>query len=226
MYRFSRIKNIPLDEQPRNKLIKHGAEHLSNAELLAIVLRTGNQQMNVLELSRKILSEFNLRKLSTISYQQVKKFPGIKKAKACQIIACFELARRFSSYHSYKEPVKSPKDVMNVVMQSLKFEKKEHFMGLYLDTRHFLIRKEVISIGTLDASLLHPREVFSPALTDGAKAIILVHNHPSGNPEPSEEDIQITKRLVEAGKTLCIEVLDHIIIGENCYFSFSEKGLL
>jgi len=225
-YKKSRIKNIPLNEQPRNKLIKYGAENLTDSELLAIILRTGNKKENVLELARKVLKEFNLSKLSIISYNQVKKFPGIKKAKACQIIACFELARRFASYRTYKEPIKRARDIAKLMMPSLKYLKKENFIGLYLDTRNYIIRKELISIGTLNASLLHPREIFGPALTDGANSLILVHNHPSGNPEPSDEDIAITKKLVEAGKTLCIELLDHIVIGENSYFSFSEKGMI
>lgn len=220
------IKNIPWDEQPRTKLIKYGAENLSDSELLAIILRTGNKKENVLELSRKVLKEFNLKNLSTISYNQVKKFQGIKKAKACQIIAFFELARRLASYTTYKEPIKCARDIAKLMMPSFKYLKKENFMGLYLDTRNFIIRKELISVGTLNASLLHPREVFSPALTDGANSMILVHNHPSGNPEPSEEDIRVTEKLMEAGKVLCIQLLDHIIIGENNYFSFSEKGLI
>jgi len=220
------IKNIPLDDQPRIKLIKNGPEHLSDSELLAIILRTGNKKENVLELSRKILQKFNLKNLSTISYNEVKKFPGIKTAKACQILACFELARRFAAYRVHKEPIKSAKDVFQILMPSLKYAKKEHFIGLYLDTRNYIIRKEIISIGTINSSVIHPREVFSPALTDGACSVILVHNHPSGNPTPSEEDNDITKRLVEAAKVLCIQLLDHVIIGEKSYFSFSEKGLL
>jgi DNA repair protein RadC len=223
---MDKIKSLPLDEQPRNRLIEHGAEHLSDAELLAIILRTGTKHENVLELSRNVLREFNLKSLSTISYNQIKKIPGIKTAKACQILACFELARRLASYKVSSVQIKTPKDVVMLLKPSMQYHKKEYFIGLYLNTRHFIIRNEPISIGTLDTSLLHPREVFGPALTDGASSIIIVHNHPSGNPEPSDEDKKVTLALSSAGKIVGIQLIDHIIIGEQGYFSFSEQGLL
>jgi len=220
------VKSLSFEEQPREKLIKYGVKNLSNVELLAIILRVGNRKENVLELSRKILGKFDLKELSRISYNQVKGFKGIKAAKACQILACFELARRLASYQEYRRAVLSSKDIVKAFKAELSYLKKEVFLGVYLNARNYIIRKEEISVGTLDMSLVNPREVFGPALTDGAKSIILIHNHPSGDPEPSEADFEITKQIKKAGDLLGVKVIDHIIIGGKGYISFHDKDLI
>ena len=220
------LKELPQDELPREKLIKHGPMALSNAELLAIILRVGNKNQNVIELSREILRKFSIKDLSEINYTQITKFSGIKQSKATQIIACFELARRLSEYKINNASIKSSKDIADLVTPEIRYKKKEHLIGIYLDTRNKVIRKEIISIGTIDMSLIHPREIFMPAVESGAKSVILVHNHPSGNPAPSADDIKVTKRIIDSGSLLGIEMLDHIIIGGNDYLSMKDKGMI
>lgn len=220
------LKDIPTDEQPREKLIKYGVLSLSNAELLAIILRVGNRNQSVLELSRKILEKFSIKDLSEITPEQLSQFDGIKTAKAAQVIACFELARRLASYREEKIVVANSKDIADLLMPELRYKTKEHLIGIYLDKRNHVIRKEIITIGILDSSPVHPREVFVPAIQSSSKSVIIAHNHPSGSIAPSNEDIQMTKRLVQAGKIIGIEILDHIIIGENDFFSFKDKGMI
>ena len=220
------IKNLPSNEQPREKLEKYGVQSLTESELLAIIIRTGNKNQSVLDLSRKILEEFDIKNLSLASLNQIIKYNGIKKAKGCQVLACFELARRLSSFKNNKHEINSSEDVYNYLSSRMRFLKKESFMGLYLDSRNRIVREENISIGTLNASLLHPREVFAPALSEGAASIVLVHNHPSGDPKPSKADKEMTQKIVEAGKIMNIGIFDHIIIGENNYFSFNDKKLI
>ena len=224
--RFSRIKGIPYWEQPREKLVRYGVQNLTDSELLAIILRVGNKRENVLELSRKILTKFNFQELSQISYNQIRKFRGINKAKACQILACFEIARRLATYKTNLIFIKKPKDVVNILAPYMRHLKKENFVGLYLNSRNRIIRREVVSMGTTECVVLHPKDVFAPAITDSATSVILVHNHPSGDPSPSRADIRITQELREASKILRIKFLDHIIIGNDSYYSFMEKGLL
>ena len=220
------IKNLPICEQPREKLEKYGVQALTNSELLAIILRTGNKNENVLELSRKILNKFDIKNLSQASLNQIIKYDGIKKAKGCQVLSCFELARRLSSFRDNKREVNSSEDIYSHLASKMRFLKKESFIGLYLNSRNQIIKEENISIGTLNASLLHPREVFAPAISDGAASIILVHNHPSGDPKPSDADKKMTKKIVEAGKLMNIEIFDHVIIGGDSYFSFADKNLI
>jgi DNA repair protein RadC len=153
-------------------------------------------------------------------------FNGINDAKACQVLSCFELARRLASYQEFRREVLSPKDVVEMFKGEMSFLKKEVFIGVYLNTRNCVIRKEEISVGTLDKSLVHPRDVFGPALTDGAKSLILVHNHPSGDPEPSEADVEVTKQIKKAGDLLGVSLLDHIIIGSKDYISFHDKEIV
>jgi DNA repair protein RadC len=222
--RWSYIKSLPIDEQPREKLIRHGVQNLSNSELLAIILRVGNKKENVLELSRKILNKFDINKLSNISYNEVKKFKGINKAKSCQILACFELARRLACFQEYYEPIKKPRDIFKLLHPYMRNLKQEQFIGVYLNKNNYIIRREIISIGTLDVSLIHPRDVFKHAITDGATSVILVHNHPSGNPKPSKNDIIATEIINKGAGILGLKILDHIIIGNDGYFSFMEDG--
>ena len=220
-----KIKDLPLEERPRERLIKQGSKALSNAELLAIILRNGSIMENVLDLSKKLLNIYNLKSLSRKRVNKLKTVFGIGEVKACQIIAAFELGRRLASFtDNKKQKIESAKDIARIFIPEMSSLKKEHFKGIYLDSRKRIIEEETIFIGNLNSSVVHPREVFQVALAEGAAALILLHNHPSGDPTPSEEDIKVTEELVECGKILGIEVLDHIIIGNRSYVSLKEKG--
>ena len=219
---MNKLKDWSVDDQPREKLINFGAQNLSNSELLAIILRVGNKHENVMELSQKILKKHDISKLSKVSYAQISKFNGINKAKACQILACFELARRFACFNENNLIIKTPKDVFNLLHPYLKNNDQEHFIGLYLNKKNFIIRKEIISIGTLDASLVHPRDIFKHAITDGAYYIILAHNHPSGDSKPSKDDLRVFETIDNASKLLGLKILDHIIIGKDDYYSYRK----
>ncbi|MFH1856287.1 MAG: DNA repair protein RadC [Candidatus Omnitrophota bacterium] len=219
-----KIKDLPKIERPREKLIRYGAEKLSNSELLAILLRTGKSGENVVNMANRILKNFKSENLPEASFSALSKFNGLGPAKACEIIACFELGKRL---------LKGKKAVLCMSAaqvweesRNIRDNKKEHFVVFYLDARNQVIKRELISIGILNSNLVHPREVFEPAIKNSAAHIIFVHNHPSGSLEPSREDIAVTKRLVEAGKILGIEVLDHVIVGSEGYFSFKDKDLL
>ncbi len=219
-----KVKDLPRIERPREKLVRYGPERLSNSELLAIILRTGKRGENVIELAEKILKKYGAEKLPHLSLDDLKKIKGIGIAKACQIIACFELAKRLLKERK-RESYTTPKDVWDQ-LRNIRDNKKEHFVVFYLDTRGREIVREVISVGTLNESLVHPREVFEPAIRNLCARIIVAHNHPSGDPAPSREDIEITKRLVDAGKILGIELVDHVIVTRDSFFSFKEKGLI
>src|SRR3990167_7596384 len=215
-----KIKDLPRIDRPREKLIKYGPEKLSNSELLAILLRTGQKDINVVELSKKILKQFSGSKLANVSYQELRKVSGLGAAKSCEIIACFELGRRFLK-DKQSEMYLSPQEVWQE-LKDLRNHKKEHFVIFFLDTKNQEIRREIISVGTLNASIVHPREVFEPAITASASQIIIAHNHPSGNLEPSEEDIEVTRQLIQAGKILGINLLDHVIVSSSHYYSFQN----
>jgi len=226
-----KIKTIPIEKRPREKLIQGGPDVLTDAELLAIVLNTGlwkkNYYEDVLELSSRILKEYGSR--AAIDEKNVEKLIKeleITKVKACQIVACFELGRRFFKKNEEEIYIRDSKDAYNYLKDKIANLRKEQFRGLYLNSRNKLIHDEVISLGTLTTNLVHPREVFQPAVQYSAVAIILAHNHPSGDPEPSEDDIKITQQIVEASKIINIEVLDHIIIGKNKYLSLKDKKLI
>lgn len=223
---MSKIKNLPLEELPREKLIRYGAENLTDSELLALILRVGNKKENVIELSRSIISKYGLNKLSRVTINELKSFDGIDIAKSCQIIACFELSRRLFSSRTIKKKVTNSKDIYDLLSSSMKNLPKEVFFGIYLNSRNEILSEEKISIGTTDFSMLHPRDVLSSAITQNSVSFILCHNHPSGNPEPSNNDIILTKKLNNAAKVIGIKFLDHIIIGDNKFYSFSENGLL
>lgn len=219
-----KIKDLPKIERPREKLEKYGPERLSNSELLAILLRTGGKGVNVVELSNKILKKFSGNGLSTATLKDLKSTFGLGTAKACEVVACFELSRRLL-HHKQFALLLSPKDVWEE-LKDIRDNKKEHFVVFFLDARNQEIKREIVSVGSLNANLVHPREVFEPAVRYLAAQIIVAHNHPAGDPEPSEEDLVITKRLVEAGKVLGIEVVDHIIVVKDRFLSFKEKGLI
>ncbi len=212
-----KLKDISKVDRPREKLEKYGPEKLTSPELLAILLRTGTKDCNVLELSKKILQKFPTEKLLNASIKELSEIHGLGKVKACEIIACLEFGRRILKGKK-ATLILSPKDVWENC-QDIRNHKKEHFVVFFLDTRNQQIQREIISIGTLNANLVHPREVFEPAILHNAAQIIVCHNHPSGNPEPSDEDLAITRRLQEAGKILGIEVLDHVIVTKTTFLS-------
>jgi DNA repair protein RadC len=221
---FMKIKDLPKVDRPREKLEKYGPEKLSNSELLAILLGTGTKGINVVELSNKILKKFSGNGLSKATLRELKSTFGLGTAKASEIVACFELGRRLLQ-NKQSALIFSPEDVWNE-LKDIRGNKKEHFIIFFLDTRNQEIKRETISVGSLNASLVHPREVFEPAIKHLASHVIIAHNHPSGNTDPSEEDISITKRLSEAGNLLGIELVDHVIVGKSGYASFKERGLL
>ena len=220
------IKELPKVERPREKLEKKGVQALHKKELLAIILRTGIKGKNVLQVAQDILSKYGGKKLIDVSYKEVRNMHGVGPSKAAQVIAAIELGKRLYKEKVEKEIfINSSEDVFKEV-NHIKENKKENFVVLYLDARNKLIYKETVSIGTLNANLVHPREVFEPAVRKLAAQIILVHNHPSGDPEPSEDDLELTKRLIESGKILGIEVIDHIVVTKKSFFSFKDKGLI
>jgi len=219
-----KIKDLPKIDRPREKLERYGPEKLSNSELLAILLGSGQKGINVVELSKRILSKFSGDGLSKADIKELKNTFGLGNAKACEIVACFELGRRLLQ-NKQSTLLLSPKDVWEE-LKDIRDNKKEHFVIFFLDTRNQEIKREIISIGSLNANLVHPREVFEPAVRYSAAQIIVAHNHPSGDPSPSQEDSDITKQLVDAGKLLGIEVKDHIIVSKTNLFSFKEHKLL
>lgn len=223
-----KMRDLPKEERPRERLIRHGAERLANKELLAILLRTGTKHESALGLAEKLLARFDsLRGLASASYEELVAVSGIGPAKATDILAAFELAKRLAdSQMEFHGVVNSPRDAAQMVLRELSLEDKEHFMIIMLNAKHRVIAKKVISIGHLHASLVHPREMFKEAIKRSSAAVILVHNHPSGDLTPSKDDLTTTERLKEVGEILGIEVLDHIIVGDNRYLSFREQGLL
>jgi len=222
------IKEMPENERPREKLIRYGSHTLSNSELLAILIRTGSKKQSALELANILLnnSDNGIRFLANCTVEELRIINGIGESKACQILAAIELGNRLSrSQLEFKKTISCPRDVADIFIDDMRFLDKEHFKVVFLNTKNEVTGYETISIGSLNASIVHPREVFNRAIKRSSASLILLHNHPSGNPKPSKEDISITKRLGEAGKIIGIEVLDHIIIGDGEYFSLKENSL-
>ena len=223
------VHDLPLSERPRERLLKLGAEALSAQEVLALILGRGIRGESVTVIAQELLSRFgNLKNIAAASVEELTEIKGVGSAKAAQIKAAFELSKRLEDPSDEKEKatVKSPQDTIKSVKNRLKGKKKEHFLVLSLDTKNHLINTHPISVGSLDTSIVHPREVFKEAISATAASVIFVHNHPSGDPTPSEDDIKLTKRLVEAGEILGIEVLDHIIVCDKDYLSMKAKCLL
>jgi len=218
-----RIKDISLENRPRERLMKNGVSALSDAELLAIIMKTGTYRENVIDMSNRLISKYGASKLSSCSMKELQEIRGIGQAKACQILSLFEFARRHSNTVSSKNPVKSAKDVFDILRPKIAYLEKEHFAVLMLDTKNRPIKEEIVSIGTLNASIVHPREIFRSAIKEGANSVIIAHNHPSGDPKPSVADRKITEDLINAGDVLNIKVLDHVIIGKDGYWSFNEE---
>jgi len=218
------LHDLPKQDRPREKLIKYGPNKLSNHELLAIILGSGRKGKNVLELAKEVLRKINKEELLTTYVLTLKKQAGIGLVKACQLISCFELGKRFLK-EKKSTLIMKPEDIWRE-MKEIRGNKKEYLVIFYLDVRNQVIRKEIISIGSLNSSLIHPREVFEPAVSHLAAQIIISHNHPSGDPSPSEEDIEVTKRLIQVGEILGIEIIDHVIVTEKEFFSMKEKKII
>jgi len=208
-----RINEIALEQRPRERLKTKGLDNLNDSELLAIILQNGTHGENVIDLSHRLIASFGLEKLNSLSLTELMKIKGIKLGKASKLIAAFELSKRVSSGRICEKIVKNPSDIAFYYTKKLKDLKKEHFIAVFLDSKNRIIKDEVISIGTLNSSLVHPREVFKEAIKNSANSIILVHNHPSGSVEPSDEDYRVNKVLVETGNLVGIKVLDHLVVG-------------
>jgi len=217
-----KIKDLPKIDLPREKLQKYGVNKLTDYELLAILLGSGIKGLNVLELSKKILVAIKKISLKKITLKDLLEIKGLGKAKASQIFAVLELGRRLNAEN--KSEILSPGDVWNFCAD-IRATQKEHFVAFYLDTQNCLIERQTISIGILNSSLVHPREVFEPALSFHAASIIVAHNHPSGELQPSDEDRKVTKRLIEVSKIMGIDIIDHIILSKNGYLSFKQENL-
>lgn len=223
-----KIMEIPTSERPVEKLINFGAETLNNKELLAIILRCGTRGQNILALSEKVLSEVNgLNGILNITYDEIKKIKGIKNVKASQILALAELFRRFNTLKAdSKITINSPKDIAEMLMIEMADLNQEVLKLIVLSTKNKIIKVKDVFKGTLNSSLIHPREIYCEAIKSSGASIIICHNHPSGDPNPSEEDINITLRLIECGKIIGINLLDHIIVGDKKYLSLKEKGII
>lgn len=223
------VRDLPQEDRPRERLQEVGVDNLSAQELLALVVEKGGKKgQTVFTTVQKLLAQFgSLNKIKEASLEELQRIEGIGIATACKLKAAFKLGEKAQNQHKrYGQKIESPEDVYNLLKNNLTAKKKEHFKLISLDSRNCLICIDNISVGTLTANLVHPREVFASAIANRAAQIILAHNHPSGDPEPSEDDLKITKRLVETGKILGIEVVDHIIITKTGFSSFKEKGLM
>ena len=225
------IREWPQDERPREKMLKQGAASLTDAELLALIIRSGDPStgQSAIDLGREIINAFgcNLRELGSADMAQIMAIKGMGLAKAAGIKAAFTLAGRFQARKLERfDRFTSPRQVFDYFHHEFRDSRKEYFLILLLDGKNRIIRRVQVSEGSLNQSIVHPREVFNPAVKESAAAVILVHNHPTGDPAPSSEDIAVTRRLREAGEIMGIKVLDHIIVGDGEYLSFVERGLL
>ncbi len=245
MYKL-RIKDLPKDERPRERLHKYGPETLRDADLLAIILKDGFQGTTAIQLGEQILLECegDLKRIADNSPKQFEKIKGVGAAKSAQIVAAFELGKRLARFHADRDKITSPSDVADLMMSKMRYLQKEIVCVLCLDTKGGVTTKGVtgnasndltwgrrlseakIFEGTLNASVFHPREIFRFAIEESANSIVLVHNHPSGDPQPSQEDIRATKQLIEAGNHIGIKVLDHVIIGDGIFVSLKEEGFI
>ena len=220
-----RIKEIALEQRPRERLKAKGVDSLSDSELLAIIMENGSRGRknssgeSAIDLGNRLISSFGLEKLNSLFLNELMKIKGIKLAKASKLIAAFELSKRVNSGKICEKVIKNPSDIAGYYIEKLKDLKKEYFIAVFLDSKNKIIKDEVISIGTLNSSLVHPREVFKEAIKNSANSIILIHNHPSGSVEPSDEDYRVNKALIEAGNMIGIKVLDHLIVGDKKWTS-------
>jgi DNA repair protein RadC len=225
---YRRLKDLPGELLPRERLFQYGPEALSNKEILAILLRTGLKGENVLDFAERLLTVAGgLSGLARLTVHELTMLHGLGSAKAAELKAALELGRRSVSSDPLARPVvNSPQDIAHLVMEEMRYLDREHFRVVSLSTKNHVLGISSISVGSLNSSLVHPRECFKEAIRRNSNAIILLHNHPSGDPTPSKEDIDVTRRLSDGGQILGIEVLDHVIIGDNRYISLKERGIL
>ena len=241
-----RIKDLPKDERPRERLQKYGPENLRDSDLLAIILKTGFQGTTAIQLGEQILLAFegDLKRMADSRPKQFEKIKGVGEAKAAEIVAVFELGKRLARFHTDRDKITSPRDVADLMMSKMRYLQKEIVCVLCLDTKGGVTTKGIsgnigdnltwgkklsettVFEGTLNASVFHPREIFRFAIEESANSIVLVHNHPSGDPQPSQEDIRATKQLIEAGNHIGIKVLDHVIIGDGIFVSLKEEDFI
>ena len=223
-----KIMDIPFYNRPGFKLTRNGVQSLDDAELLSIIFGVGSKDENAIELSNRLLKKYNLNKLENLSVKELAKECKWDFNKALQLLSLVEICKRYNKLvnNGFSTIIKSSKDVYNLFFNELSSLKKEKVIGLYLDTKNKIIKKEVLGIGILDSSLIHPRELFKEAIKESAKSVILVHNHPSGDANPSEDDINLTKNLIEASNLMGINFLDHVVIGKNCFYSFKDDRIV
>ncbi|KXH87320.1 DNA repair protein RadC [Sporosarcina sp. HYO08] len=223
------IRDVHIADRPRERLIRQGAESLSNQELIAILLRTGTRKESVLVLANRILSSLDqIQDLKDATIEELMSVKGVGQAKAVQILASAELGKRLYRKHTEggRYAIRSPEDAAAYLMTDMSSLKQEHLIVLFLNVKNEVLYKKTVFIGGLNSSIVHPREVFREAVKRSAASIIIAHNHPSGHPAPSPEDIDVTKRLIEAGSIMGIDVLDHIIVGDHKFISLKEKGYM
>lgn len=219
-----KIKDMPRDSRPRERMERYGIKVLSDAEVLSLIIQKGFKNENAIDVSNRLIGKYGVNKLSKLSLKQLQSVKGIGAVKAIQILASFDISRRLKNTDTHIH-IKFAYQVYKN-MKNLAELNQEHFIILMLNTKNKIIKEETIAIGTLDSTIIHPREIFKDAIKESASSIILVHNHPSGDPAPSEDDIRITKELIHAGDILNMPVLDHIIIGKGKYWSWIENGKL
>ncbi|WP_192598427.1 RadC family protein [Sporosarcina limicola] len=222
------IRDVHIADRPRERLISQGAGSLSNQELIAILLRTGTKEESVLVLANRILSSFDkIQDLKDATIEEMMLVKGVGQAKAVQLLAAAEIGKRLYRKHSAgRYTIRSPEDAASYLMTDMSSLSQEHFVVLFMNVKNEILHKQTIFIGSLNSSIVHPREIFREAVKRSAASIIVAHNHPSGNPSPSPEDIEVTKRLIEAGSIMGIELLDHVIIGDHRFISLKEKGYM
>ena len=219
------IHDLEEAERPRERLLELGPGVLSDADLVAVLFGTGTGGEGILELAARVIRSVNLRRLNQVAVEEILAIRGMGPARAAQLLAAAELGRRLWPDGEQAPLVRGP-EIVYELTRDIRSANREHFMGFYLNSRNQVLRREIISIGSLNASIVHPREVFVPAIAVSAAGIILAHNHPSGDPTPSEEDLAITRRIQEAGRLLGIELLDHVVVSRDSYTSFKERRLL
>ena len=222
-----KLKNYPLEERPREKAFHHGIESLNNIELLALVLRTGNKQESAIELAQRVINEIGgFRYLHDINYYQLIQIKGIKQAKAIEVLAIIEIAKRLDKQPVAMSAIKEPRDGYELLKNQLMFEQQEKVIVLCLNSRLEVIKEKTVFIGGNNIAIISGRELFKEALICGSNRVMVVHNHPSGNPEPSIEDIEATERLYSMAKELDIDVVDHLIIGRSRFYSFASNKII
>lgn len=222
------LRDLPSEERPRERMMLYGASALSHAELLAILLRTGTRHESAVHMAQRLLSGMQgIRGLVDMSLDELTRLKGIGPAKAVQLKAGIELGQRLAKARLPEtEVIRSPHVAAELLMEQMRYLQKEHFVCLFLNSKNHIIAQETLSIGSLNATIVHPREVFRAAIKCSSASVICAHNHPSGDPSPSEEDILMTKRLIEAGEIVGIDILDHIVIGDGKFVSLKEQGLM